>query len=138
MEPRKLHIPHIFATKSQYPCTKLEDYDRAVLINLKIDKYSIEAIAYNSQLAFEAGYLSDRSVQYADDDVWAFIIGSLTWEGHVFLDRIRHVRGGARLKRRPGTGAALVAETVGTISSAIIMAAAEGATNSFLKQYDLQ
>lgn len=35
-------------------------------------------------------------------------------------------------------GLSLVAETVGTIPSAIITAAAEGATNSFLKQYGMQ
>lgn len=50
------------------------------------------------------------------------------------------IRGGVRLKRRLGTGGGLplVAETVGTISSAIITAAVEGATDSFLKQYGMQ
>lgn len=49
------------------------------------------------------------------------------------------IRGGVRLKRRLGTGGLpLVAETVGTISSAIITAAVEGATDSFLKQYGMQ
>lgn len=66
-----------------------DDYDCAELINLKIDGYSAKAIAYNSQLAFEAGYLSNCSVQYADNGVWTFSVGSLTWEGHDFLDRIR-------------------------------------------------
>ena len=66
-----------------------DDYDCAELINLKIDGYSAKAIPYNSQLAFEAGYLSNCSVQYADNGVWTFSVGSLTWEGHDFLDRIR-------------------------------------------------
>lgn len=46
-----------------------DDYGSVALVNLKIDGYCAKAIAYNSQLAFEAGYLSDRSVQYAVDDV---------------------------------------------------------------------
>lgn len=115
-----------------------DDYDCANLINLKIDGYSAKAIAYNSQLAFEAGYLSNCSVQYADNGVWTFSVGSLTWEGHDFLDRIRDDSRWGKIKKaaRDG-GLPLVAESVGTISSAIITAAAEGATNSFLKQNGL-
>lgn len=33
---------------------KLDDYDCSAPINLKIDGYSAEAIAYTSKLAFEA------------------------------------------------------------------------------------
>lgn len=117
-----------------------DDYDCAELINLKIDGYSAKAIAYNSQLAFEAGYLSNCSVQYADNGVWTFSVGSLTWEGHDFLDRIRDNSRWGKIKKaaRDRGGLPLVAETVGTISSAIITAAVEGATDSFLKQYGMQ
>ena len=115
-----------------------DDYDCANLINLKIDGYSAKAIAYNSQLAFEAGYLSNCSVQYADNGVWTFSVGSLTWEGHDCLDRIRDdSRWGKIKKAARDRGLPLVAESVGTISSAIITAAAEDATNSFLKQNGL-
>ena len=49
------------------------------------------------------------------------------------------IRGGVRFRRRSGgRGLTLVVETVETMSSEIITAAAEGATNSFLKQYNLQ
>lgn len=98
-----------------------DDYSCTALMNLKIDGYSAEAIAYNCQLAFEAGYLRDCNVQYADDGVWAFSVGSLTWEGHDFLDRIRDDSSWGKIKKAAkDRGLPLIAETVGTISSAII------------------
>ncbi|MBX9026504.1 DUF2513 domain-containing protein [Collinsella sp. AM24-1] len=83
--------------------------------------------------------LGHYSVQYADDEIWTFSVGSLSWKGHDFLDRIQDdSRWGKIKKAARDRGQPLVAKTVRTISFAFITATAEGATNSSLKQYGLQ
>lgn len=66
-----------------------ETVDNVAEINLEVDGYSMNQVAYHCALLFEGGYIHDYEGQYASDDIHSFGIGRLTWEGHDFLDKIR-------------------------------------------------
>ncbi len=58
------------------------------LYNLRIEGYDMDTVAYHCDLLYEASLISDCSIQYGDDEIYSFAVGSLTWEGHDFLDKI--------------------------------------------------
>ena len=66
-----------------------EQYIDAAIYNLKIEGYSPTQISYNSRLLYEAGLISTYKSQNADNHLYTFAVGHLTWEGHDFLDKIR-------------------------------------------------
>lgn len=66
-----------------------ERYVDVVIYNLSIEGYSMAQVAYHCKILYEARLLSDYGAQYADDHIYSFGVGSLTWEGHEFLDKIR-------------------------------------------------
>lgn len=69
---------------------EIEDkYVDAVIYNLAIDGYSMAEVAYHCKLLHEAGLISAYSSQNADNHIYIFAVGALTWEGHDFLDKIR-------------------------------------------------
>ncbi len=69
---------------------KIEDeYRSTALINLQIDGYDVETIAYHCDLLFDAGLIKSYKPTYASDEIYFFSVGALTWEGHDFLDKIR-------------------------------------------------
>lgn len=110
-----------------------EEYQVTAIYNLEIDGYCMESVAYHCQILHEAGLISAYNAQYADDQIWGFGVGSLTWEGHDFLDKIRDNSLWNKVKRTIAKkGLPLVIETIKTISSAFITAAAEGVANSIL------
>lgn len=115
-----------------------EKYRCTALVNLAINGYSVESVVYHCQLAYDAGYVASCDVHYADGSVYWFSVGPLTWEGNDYLDKIRDGSRWEKIKKAASEkGLPLVAETVGTISTAAITAVAEGATSSFLKHYGL-
>ena len=65
------------------------EYRSTALINLQIDGYDVETIAYHCDLLFDAGLIKSYKTQYASDRIYFFSVGALTWEGHDFLDKIR-------------------------------------------------
>ena len=72
--------------------------------------------------------------RYADNSLWSFDVGSLTWEGNDFLDKIRDNSQWKKVKDViVQKGLPLVIETIKTISSAFVTAAAEGVANSIIK-----
>lgn len=66
-----------------------EQYTDTALINLELENYDNLKIAYHCKILNEAGLIDHYSAQYADDSLYSFSVGSLTWEGHDFLDKIR-------------------------------------------------
>ncbi|MEB3025568.1 MULTISPECIES: DUF2513 domain-containing protein [unclassified Parvimonas] len=66
-----------------------EEYVSTALYNLKITGYSDEEVAYHCKLLFENELISDYKDIYADNRLYSFGVGSLTWEGHDFIDKIR-------------------------------------------------
>ncbi len=109
-------------------------YVSTAIYNLKIDGYDIATIAYHCKILFEAGLISDYKAQYAGNDIWSFGVGSLTWEGNDYLDKVRDYSTWSRTKNIiKEKGLPLIIDTIKTISSAIITAAAEGVANSIIK-----
>lgn len=111
-----------------------EEYRSTTIYNLKISGYDMETVAYHCKILKEAGLISDYVAQYADNSLWRFGIGSLTWEGHDFLDKIRDNSQWKKVKDVIAQkGLPLVIETIKTISAAFLTATAEGIANSIIK-----
>lgn len=69
---------------------KIEElYIDTALLNLQLENYDNLQIAYHCKILNEAGLIDNYNAQYADNSLYFFSVGSLTWEGHDFLDKIR-------------------------------------------------
>lgn len=111
-----------------------EDYVSTALYNIEIDGYDKETIAYHCKILHEAGFVSDYGSHYADNALQSFGVGSLTWEGNEFLDKIRDDSFWGKTKDAiKKKGLPLVLDTVKTVATAFITAAAEGVANSIIK-----
>lgn len=66
-----------------------EQYIDTALSNLELENYDNFQIAYHCKILNEAGLIDYYNAQYADNSLYFFSVGSLTWEGHDFLDKIR-------------------------------------------------
>lgn len=109
-------------------------YVSTAIYNLKIDGYNTETIAYHCKILHEAGLISNYKAQYADNTIYSFGVGSLTWEGNDYLDKVRDNSIWRKTKDViTKKGLPLVFDTIKTISTAFITAAAEGVANSILK-----
>lgn len=114
---------------------EIEDkYVSTAIFNLKIEDYDTETVAYHCKLIYDAGLITDCKIQYADGGICSFGIGSLTWDGHDFLDKIRDDGIWSKTKDTiKKKGLPLLLDTIKTVASAFIAAAAEGVANSILK-----
>ena len=69
---------------------KIEElYIDTALLNFQLEKYDNLQIAYHCKILNEDGLIDYYNAQYADNSLYFFSVGSLTWEGHDFLDKIR-------------------------------------------------
>jgi hypothetical protein len=66
-----------------------EQYVDVALYDLEIEGYDQKTIAYHCRILHDANFISDYNAEFAGDELCSFGIGSLTWEGHEFLDKIR-------------------------------------------------
>lgn len=104
-----------------------EEYKDAALYNLKVLKYEKEEIAYNCKLLYEKGLISYYRADYADNHLYAFVVGALTWEGHDYLDRIRDNTTWGKVKSTINENKLpFMIETVKEVSSAFIESAVAG------------
>lgn len=71
----------LFAIEEQYVDTALH--------NLKIPEYTMEQVAYHCKILKEAGLITNYKALFASNHIVGFGVGSLTWEGYDFLDKIR-------------------------------------------------
>ncbi len=111
-----------------------KQYVSTVIYNLKIEGYDTETIAYHCKILYEAGLISDYKAQYADNTIYSLSVGSLTWDGNDYLDKIRDNSIWKKTKDVIAKkGLPLILDTVKTISTAFITAAAEGVANSIIK-----
>lgn len=111
-----------------------KQYVSSALYNLKIEGYDTTTIAYHCKILHEAGLISDYKVQYASNTIYSFGVGSLTWEGNDYLDKVRDDTIWRKTKDvLVQKGLPLVFDTIKTISTAFITAATEGIANSILK-----
>lgn len=111
-----------------------EEHVYTAIYNLKIDGYDMETVAYHCKIMYEAGLISDYGSQPGSNGIYSFGVGSLTWEGNDYLDKIRD---NSIWKKTKDTiarkGLPLIFDTIKTVSNAIITAMAEGVANSVLK-----
>ena len=111
-----------------------KQYVSTAIYNLKIDGYDTEIVAYHCKILHEAGLISDYKAQYASNEIYSFGVGSLTWDGNDYLDKVRDNSIWRKTKDViTQKGLPLVFDTIKTISTAFITAAAEGIANSILK-----
>lgn len=69
---------------------KIETKYRSIaLYNLNIDGFDLDTVAYHCKILADACLLDSYEPTYGDDRIYAFSVGSLTWAGHDFLDKIR-------------------------------------------------
>ena len=112
-----------------------EQYISTVIYDLEIEGYDMATVAYHCKILHEAGLISAYKAQYAGDDIWSFGVGSLTWEGNDYLDKVRDNSTWSKTKNIiKEKGLPLIFDTIKTISSALITAAAEGVANSIIKK----
>ena len=55
-----------------------KQYVSTAIYDLKVEGYDIATVAYHCKILHEAGLISTYKAQYADDEIWSFIVGSLT------------------------------------------------------------
>lgn len=113
---------------------KIEDeYRSTEIYNLEINGYDMETVAYHCQMLYQEGLITNYSSRYADNQIVFFAVGSLTWEGNDFLDKIRDDSIWGKVKETiTQKGLPVVIDTIKTISTVFITAAAEGVANSLL------
>ena len=110
-----------------------ERYVSTALYNLQIEGYDVQTIANHCKIMHEAGLISACSIKYASNGIYAFGVGGLTWNGYDYLDKIRNDSVWRKTKDIiTEKGLPLVFDTIKTISTAFITAAAEGIANSIL------
>ena len=68
----------------------LEERKENVAGSLSIEGYSQEEIAYQCSLLNDAGFVKCYKGSYAGGHLYTFGVGSLTWDGTEFLDKIRN------------------------------------------------
>ena|SRR5665647_349344 len=111
-----------------------EKYRSTAIYNLTIEGYDIETIAYHCKIIFDAGLISDYKAQYASNKIYGFGVGSLTWDGNDFLEKIRDNSQWKKVKDTISQkGLPMVIETIKSIANVFIVAAVEGVSNSILK-----
>ena len=116
----------LFSIEAQYRLTEIYD--------LAVDGYDKETVAYHCKILHEAGLIEDYKALYANDKLQSFGILGLTWSGQDYLDKIRDDSIWNKTKETIKTkGLPLMLETIKTIASAFITAAAEGVANSIIK-----
>ena len=66
-----------------------EQYVDTALYGLEVEGYSIQQVAYHCKILHDAGLISNYKGYFASNRLYDFAVGSLTWDGHEFLDKIR-------------------------------------------------
>lgn len=111
-----------------------KQYISTAIYDLEIEGYDMATVAYHCKILHEAGLISAYKAQYANNEIWSFVVGSLTWKGNEYLDKVRDNSVWEKTKDTiKQKGLPLIFDTIKTISTAIITAATEGAVNAILK-----
>lgn len=66
-----------------------EQYIDVALYDLEVEGYDFKTIAYHCKILYYAELINDYKGLFAVNELQNFGVGSLTWEGHEFLDKIR-------------------------------------------------
>ena len=66
-----------------------QQYENTILMDLKIEGYTIQQVANHAELLYGEGLISAYKGHYAGNKLWSFAVGNLTNEGFNYLDIIR-------------------------------------------------
>lgn len=99
------------------------------IMNLSIEGYDNEIVYNHCKLIYDAGLVSSfQTSRPLTQRYPTYIIGTLTWAGHDFLDKIKSDsiwdKTKTTIKKK---GLPLIFETIKSVASAIISSAVEGA-----------
>lgn len=112
-----------------------EQYVDTALCYLEIEGFSVEEVAYHCKILHEAGLVSSYKAKYADGHIIFFSVGSLTWDGCEFLDKIRSDTVWDKTKDVvKKKGLPLVLDVVKEVASAVISSMTEGAIRAAMQQ----
>ena len=67
-----------------------EKYVDRVLFNLKIDSFEMKVVAYHCDIIYQAGLVKYYKAMPADDGIYGFRVGGLSWHGQDYLEQIRN------------------------------------------------
>jgi hypothetical protein len=105
-----------------------EQYEDVALYNLEVKDYSFKKIAYHCNLLYEAGFISNYDDAYGDGEICSFGVGSITWEGHDYLDKIRSDKVWNKTKKTiTDKGLPMIVDVVKDIATEIIKSMVQGA-----------
>lgn len=111
-----------------------EQHTGVAIYGFEVDGYDLSVVAYHCKLLKEVGFISDYKASYAENTIYNIAVGGLTWEGNDYLDKVRD---NTIWKKTKDTikkkGLPLLVDTIKSIASAFITAAAEGVANSIIK-----
>lgn len=71
-------------------------YRSTAIYDLVIEGYDTETVAYHCKILYEAGLISNYKAQYADNEIYGFGVGSLTWDGNDFLEKFGTILSGRK------------------------------------------
>jgi len=98
-----------------------KEYRSTAIYNLTIEGYDIETVAYHCKIIYEAGLITDYKAQYASNKIYGFGVGSLTWDGNDFLEKIRDNSQWGKIKDTINQkGLPMVIDTIKSIANAIL------------------
>lgn len=96
--------------------------------NLEIDGYSDEQVSYHCKLLQEAELISDYKVDRFINGTSTFRVGSLTWKGHDYIDKIREDTIWNKTKETiKSKGLPMIFSVIEHIAAEIIASMTEGA-----------
>jgi hypothetical protein len=105
-----------------------EQYVNQTIFNLKIEGYDFNTVAYHCKLMNDAGLITHYEGIACFEGLTDFIIGSLSWSGHEFLDKIRDETVWNKTKEvMKNKGIPFVLDAVKQIASTIVSGMVEGA-----------
>ena len=112
-----------------------EEYVDVALYNISIEGYDSKTVAYHCKILNDAGLISDYGAQFAGNELWSFGVGSLTWEGHEFLDKIRDDTIWSKTKTTIlDNGLPMIFDVVKNVSATIISSMTKGAIRALYKE----
>ena len=112
-----------------------EKYVDVALFNLQIPEFTMEQVAYHCKILHDAGLISAYDARFSDNHIDFFAVGSLTWEGHEFLDKIRQDTIWNRTKEViTKQGLPMAIDVVKQVTQSIVTSMTEGTVKAMLNQ----
>ncbi|MFR7638463.1 MAG: DUF2513 domain-containing protein [Allobaculum sp.] len=98
-----------------------ENYGEVLNREVQIPNHSTEEVAYHCDLLHQRNLVSSYSVKYADNQIYYFKVGDLTWEGHEYLETVREKTRWDKIKKMiTEKGQPLLLDTVKFVSQTLI------------------